>query len=189
MLRLLAQNWWLFVVQGIIAVFFGLSALFIPGRTLQMFVILFGTYALVDGLLSLVRGIRAATHGLTWWPFLLQGLAGIVAYLVTFNWPGLTALLLAHLIAGWATWTGLFQLFVGIRYREELERESLLILSGPFSILFGIWLFAVPADGALAVVWLVGACAVVVGALVFMTGLRLSAVGQRMEPLWASRPA
>jgi uncharacterized membrane protein HdeD (DUF308 family) len=189
MLRLLGQNWWLFAVQGLVSVLFGLSALFMPGRTLQLLVILFGAYALVDGLLGLVRTFRAATLGIAWWPFLLQGLAGVAAGPTTALWPGLTALALLYCIAGWALWTGVFQMVVGVRCRKEIEGEWRLIVSGALSVVFGLWLFVAPGDGALALVWLIGSYAIVLGIVVIWLGLRLRGVHQRVEQLRGQQPA
>jgi uncharacterized membrane protein HdeD (DUF308 family) len=189
MLRLLGKNWWLFVVQGVAAALFGLLALLWPGRTLQALIALFGAYALVDGVLSLFRTFRASALGLPWWPFLLQGLAGVAAGLLTFSYPGLTALVLLFFIAAWAIWFGALQIFVGIRFRDELQGEWLLVASGLLAVLFGLWMFAAPGEGALAVVWLIGVYAIAQGALLIGAGLRLRGLHERLQGLPRGEPA
>jgi uncharacterized membrane protein HdeD (DUF308 family) len=52
MLQLLARRWWALALRGAIAVLFGLLTLFIPGVTLISLVMLFGFYAILDGIPS-----------------------------------------------------------------------------------------------------------------------------------------
>ena len=61
---------------------------------------------------------------------LLQGVAGIAAGAATLVWPGITALVLLYVIAGWALVTGLFEVVAAVRLREVLTHEWLLVLSG-----------------------------------------------------------
>jgi uncharacterized membrane protein HdeD (DUF308 family) len=77
------------------------------------------------------------------------------------------------LIAAWAIVTGVLQVFAAIRLRRELRGEWLLALGGVLSVLFGIALIFWPASGALALVLLIGAYAVVFGVVLIALGLRL----------------
>src|SRR5215203_3573070 len=84
----LAGNWWAVLLRGIVAVLFGLAALFWPGPTLYVLIVCFGAYALVDGLLAVVAGIRAS--GGRRWLLLAEGTLGLLAGLVVLFWPGTT---------------------------------------------------------------------------------------------------
>lgn len=106
----------------------------------------------MDGALSLFRTARAAALHVTWWPFLLHGLAGVATGAVTLAWPGLTALLLIYFIGSWALVSGVLQTIAGFLLRRELEAEWRLIVSGVLSAIFGVWMIAVPGEGALALV-------------------------------------
>ena len=103
MLQLLARRWWALALRGVIAVLFGLLTFFIPGVTLISLVLLFGFYAILDGIFDIVSAIKAPGHH---WPLLVEGIVGIVAGIVTFMWPGITAMFLLYLIAFWAILTG-----------------------------------------------------------------------------------
>lgn len=159
----LTRDWWVVLVRGVVAVLFGLAAFIWPGITLAALVLLFGVFAIVDGMLSFGEAVSAGQRGQSWiWPAIV-GVVGIVVGILAFVWPGLTALVLLYLIAAWAVVTGVAEVIAGIGLRHEISNEWLLILGGVISVLFGILVFARPGAGALAVVWLIGFYAIVIG--------------------------
>src|SRR4051794_977723 len=79
MLPILARNWWAIALRGLFAVLFGVAAFVWPGLTLTVLVILWGAYALVDGIFTMVAAFRAAQTRMTWWPLILEGIVGIAA--------------------------------------------------------------------------------------------------------------
>jgi uncharacterized membrane protein HdeD (DUF308 family) len=172
-----SRHWWMFALRGIAAVLFGILAFAWPGITLTVLVLLFGAYALVNGVLALISAFR--TRHDHRWGLLLEGLVGIAAGLVTFFVPGLTALALVYIIAAWALVTGVLQLIAAVRLRKVIHDEWWLILSGVASLIFGILLAAMPAAGALALVWLIAAYAIVFGVLMIGLAVRLHGLGQR----------
>jgi len=174
MLETLSRYWWAVVLRGVAAVLFGVMALIWPGITLFVLVALFGAYALVDGVITLATAFggnreRAGSRG---W-LIAQGIAGIIIGILTFAWPGVTALALLWLIAAWAIVTGVLEIVSAVRLRRELRHEWLLALSGALSVLFGILLAVWPAAGALAVVTLIGIYAIVLGAALVALGVRM----------------
>ena len=173
LLHSLTNHWWLFLIRGVAAIIFGVLAFVWPGVTLIVLVLFFGAFALVDGIASLIAAItgRGAT-GPRWW-LAIVGLAGIAAGLLTFFWPGLTALVLLFFIAGWAIAAGVFQIIGAIQLRKEIDNEWLLILSGVVSVLFGLALLFLPGPGLLALVWLIAIDAIIFGVLVTAFAFRL----------------
>lgn len=173
MLPVYADTWWAMVLRGIAAIAFGVLAFIWPQITLTALIFLWGVYALVDGAFSIAAGIRSHGEYKRWWLLLVEGILSIAAGVVAFVMPGITALVLLILIAAWAIVTGVFEIAAAIQLRKEIKGEWLLALAGVASVLFGIAMFVNPAAGALAVVWLIGAYAVVFGALLIALGLRL----------------
>jgi uncharacterized membrane protein HdeD (DUF308 family) len=164
MLAMVAREWWVFAIRGIAAIVFGIGAFIWPGTTLTVLVLLFGAYALVDGvalLVALARGdAEARSNG---WAVGMMGVLGIVAGIVTFFLPGLTALTLLYIVAFWAIASGVFQVIGAIALRKELEGEFWMAIGGLASIVFGALLVASPGEGLITLVWLVGIWAIVFG--------------------------
>ena len=160
----LAANWWLFTLRGIAGILFGILALVLPGITLYALVLLYGAFALVDGVFALGAAIRRRRHA-RWGTLALQGVLGIAVGIVTLVWPGITAIVLLALIAAWAFLTGIMEIAAAIRLRKEIEGEWVLLLSGIASVIFGIILVARPRIGALAVITVIGIYAIIGGAL------------------------
>jgi uncharacterized membrane protein HdeD (DUF308 family) len=175
MLAMMTANWWAIALRGVLAVLFGVLLFVWPAAGLAVLVALFGAYALVDGVFALISAFRA---GERWWGFALEGIVGIAAGVLTFLWPDITAIVLLYLIAFWAIATGVFEIMAAIRLRREIDDEWLLGLVGVLSILFGAYLVFFPAAGALTVVWIVAAYAVMFGVLLVMLGLRLRGLGE-----------
>jgi uncharacterized membrane protein HdeD (DUF308 family) len=169
----LAHDWWIFLVRGIVAVLFGFLAFIWPQITLFVLVLLFGIFAVVDGLLSLARAFGAGRIGTSWvWP-LVGGVLGIAAGVAAFVWPHITALVLLYIIAAWAVVTGICAIIAGITLFQEISNEWLLIVGGVISVLFGLLVFLHPGAGALALVWLIGFYAIVLGVAQIALALRL----------------
>jgi uncharacterized membrane protein HdeD (DUF308 family) len=172
MLREMAKNWWILLLRGIVAIGFGVLAFIWPGLTLITLVVVYGVYAFIDGLLALVSAVIGGAPAPRWWLAVI-GLLGIATGILTFAWPGITALVLLFFIAGWAIAVGIFQIIGAIRLRKEIENEWFLILCGIISVLFGIGILLAPGAGALALVWLIGFYGVLEGILYIGPAFRL----------------
>lgn len=174
----LSRSWWVFLIRGIAAILFGIAAFIWPGLTIAVLVLMFGAYALVDGIFAVIAGISARNQSERWWMMILVGLAGIATGVLTFIWPSITALVLLYFIAAWAIVTGIFQIAAAIRLRKEIEGEWLLALGGIASILFGVLLILMPGAGALASVWIIGSYAIIFGILMIVLAFRLRGLRQ-----------
>jgi uncharacterized membrane protein HdeD (DUF308 family) len=173
MVNALARNWWALLIRGIAAVIFGVLAFAWPGATIIAIVILFGAYALVDGIFAIVAAVRAAQAHERWWAFLLEGIVGIAIAAITYFEPHVTAFALYFTIAAWAFITGILEIAAGIQLRKQIAGELWLILGGIFSLLFSILMIWRPLAGALAIIWVIGTYAVVFGIVMIALSLRL----------------
>lgn len=183
----LIRNWWLVALRGVVALLFGVLTIFRPGVTLAALILLFGAYAVVNGLFTIVAAI-ANRHGERHWVWLIvSGVLSIALGVLTFLMPGVTGIVLLYLIAGWAIVTGIGEVMTAIRLREVITGEWLLILAGVVSVLFGLLLIVFPGAGALAVVLWIGTYAIVIGILLLALAFRLRSWGHDHATRGAAR--
>jgi uncharacterized membrane protein HdeD (DUF308 family) len=163
----------LLIIRGIVGIVIGFVAFVWPGLTLAVLVGIFALYALIDGVTNVALGLSRSRRQSRSWPLRVQGILGIAIAVMTFMWPGITALVLIALIAAWAVVTGVFEVIAAIRLRHVLTREWLLALSGILSILFGVLVFAFPAAGAVGIAWILGSYAAAAGIILVILGVRM----------------
>lgn len=162
------DHWWAVAVRGVVSIVFGVLTLALPTLTLTALILMFGAYALVEGIFALIAAIRGRQDGPRW-ALLLEGLVSVAAGIVI----GLSALVLAYVIAGWALATGALKVATAVRLREEGKGEWALVLSGVLSLIFGVLMALAPTAGALMLVLGIGAYAIASGALLLVLAFRL----------------
>ena len=111
----LAKSWWALAIRGVAAIIFGVLTLLLPGVTLAVLILLFGSYAIVEGAVNVIAAVRGRGEERAWWALLLAGMVSITAGVVTFLRPGLTELALLYVIAAWAVVTGVLEIAAAIR--------------------------------------------------------------------------
>lgn len=173
MLEKISRNWWMYALRGLIAIAFGVGALLWPGQALGALVLLFGVYALADGIFAIFAGIASYRYFERWWAILLEGVAGVVIGLLTFFLPNVTAIAMLYFIATWALITGVLEIVAAIQFRRVIAGEWMLILGGLLSILFGVLMFVFPLAGAMSVIWVIGIYAVFFGISEIIFAFRL----------------
>jgi uncharacterized membrane protein HdeD (DUF308 family) len=174
----LARSWWAFVVRGLIAIAFGVLAFLVPRWGITVLVLLFAAWALVDGVTSIVTGIRSRGRDRSWWMEIVEGLVGITAGVVAALFPAFAAEALVLIIAVWAILTGVLEIVAAFRLREQIRGEVWLGLAGLASILYGAVLFLFPDFGALGLVWLIGGFAIAFGGFLVVLGWRLRGIDE-----------
>jgi uncharacterized membrane protein HdeD (DUF308 family) len=166
----LTRNWWLPVLRGVLGILFGLLVFAYTSTAIQVFVYLFGAYALIDGVIALALAFDV-NRGRGW--LILSGIAGIGAGILTFIYPSATAVVLVYIVAAWAILTGIFEILAALEWRQVLSDAWMLGLAGVLSIILGVLLFSSPGAGLIAWAWLIGIYAIIYGVLYVVAGLRL----------------
>jgi uncharacterized membrane protein HdeD (DUF308 family) len=177
MTMLAARNWWLFLVRGIAALLFGILAFLQPGITLATLILLFGAYALVDGVFAVGAGFGAPSR-VRWW-IILGGVAVIAIGLLALISPAATAVAVVTLVGALAVARGVAEVVTAVTMRKMIEGEWFYILSGAVSIIFGLYVIVFPGAGALALLWLIGFYAIFAGIMYVAIGWRLRGVATR----------
>jgi uncharacterized membrane protein HdeD (DUF308 family) len=166
----LIRNWWVPVLRGVVGILFGFLVFAYPRTAVEVFVYLFGAYALIDGVIALAFAFDVS-RGRGW--LLLSGIAGIATGILTFMYPSTTAVALVYIVAAWAIITGIFEVVAAFEWRQVLADTWMLGFAGVLSIILGVLLFSSPGAGLLAWAWLIGIYAIVYGVLYIATGIRL----------------
>jgi len=169
-----ARNWGWTIARGVLAIIFGLIALFKPGITWVVLMSFFAAYALVDGIAALVAALSPrAPADRPWGMLLLEGVLGIAVAVLWFIWPQRTSLAFLYVLGTWAVLGGILEIGSAIRLRRIIQHEWMLALAGLLSIAFGVIVFMRPPAAALALVWWIGSYAIVFGALLIGVGIRM----------------
>jgi uncharacterized membrane protein HdeD (DUF308 family) len=188
MSALLAQNWWLVALRGVVGILFGIIALVFPGSTMLSLVILFSAYMLVDGAFAIASAVRAARRHERWGWLTLEGIANIITGILAFLWPGLTILAFVLLIAAWAIVSGALMLAAAFRLKVDHGRWW-LVLGGVVSLVYGVLLVLAPLIGALVLTWWLGAYALVFGVVLLVLAFRLRSHRDDRPRVSAPQPA
>jgi uncharacterized membrane protein HdeD (DUF308 family) len=167
--------WGLVVLRGTMALLFGLFALIWPGVTALALALLFGIYALADGIGLLMDAFRTPSNRAA---RILGGILGVAAGIIAIVWPGITAAALAILVGAWALVTGIAEIAAAIRLRKEIEGELFLGLAGLISVVLGVLVLLWPLAGAAAIASLIGIFALVYGVVLIVLGVRLRRLTQ-----------
>lgn len=168
----LHRSWWLLLLRGIAAVAFGVLTFVWPQISLLTLIMVYGVYALIDGVLALIAAIRGGGFVPRWW-LALGGVVSILAAVVAFAWPGLTALVLVYLIGFWSILRGVLEIIGAIRLRNEIANEWTLGVAGALSVIFGLILVFMPGAGALGLLWLIASWAVLFGLLLIWVAFKV----------------
>lgn len=182
MVKDLVKNWWVFVLQGVLAIGVGIAAFAAPDVTLTAFIAVFAAYAIVTGIFSIVAGLSVS--GGPRWSLVLGGIAGIAVGALTIAQPNNTALAVVLLVGIYAIATGVGEVMAAYTL-GRLSNTFWLGLSGLISVVFGVLLIAAPNDGVLAVLWLIGFYAIFAGVTLIAFGIRLHGAGEDVSAIEA----
>jgi uncharacterized membrane protein HdeD (DUF308 family) len=185
MQAVLLRNWWVVLLRGVFAIVLGLISLLAPGLTLEVLVLIFAIYAIADGALAIVAGVRAAERHERWGALILEGILGVAAGAVMLALPGATLVFLVVFLGAWAIVTGVVLLAAAIRLRR-MHGEWLLVANGIVSLLLGAVLFLSPITGIVVLSWWIGFYALVFGILLIVLAFRLRRLNADAAP--ASAP-
>lgn len=174
----LARNWWAVALRGVVAIIFGLFALFSPVATLASLVFVFGIYMLVDGVFAIVAGVRAAAHHERWGPLIGEGALDLLAAAGALLAPGLAVIYFVYLAGFWAVASGVALLMATFRLHAAHGRV-LMGLAAVVSIVWGVLLVLSPLLGAVVMTTWLGIYALVFGAALLALSFRLRASAPR----------
>jgi len=187
--RALAHIWRATAMRGVLAIAFAVVILAWPSIGLSALVALFGAFALVSGVATVLGAfsVPAATGRRVW--LVIDGLLGVAVGVVVFIWPDLSARGLLYAVAAWAIALGLFEVSLAFVAPFSGSRSLLVALGGVLSIAFGAIMFAHPGAGAVALLALVAAFALVTGVMQITLALELRRLLGELQRRFRPRPS
>jgi uncharacterized membrane protein HdeD (DUF308 family) len=182
MLPLLAANWNLLLARGMLAIMFALAAFGWPQLTLPWLLLLFGAYALADGLAALFLALRArGVQG--YGTYLVEAVESLVAGGITLLLPRFSSVWLLAIIAVWSVFRGIALVAAAAALREEMTGEWPLPFAGVLSFALGILLAVRPEVPALAALRLIATYAFLVGISYLALAVRMRQLAQEIPRL------
>ena len=184
-----AHNWGWFMLRGVLALLLGIGAIVFPLSAVFAFTMIFAAYCLIDGIASLVAGLRGAREQAhRWGALVVSGLIGILIAILFLAMPLVATLtysfLVLAMLAAWAILTGALEVAAAVRLRREIEGEWLLGISGAISVLLGLAVILLvipyPAASILSAAWLIAFFAFSTGLVLIAQAFRLRSRAQAL---------
>ena len=178
----LAKKIWIFaIIRGVLAIIFGLIALFSPIATALALAIVIGVYAIVNGVFDIIEAIRHRGSS----SMVLRIVLGVVSILfgmLVLVWPGISLAILVIMVGIWAIIIGIIQIVASVRHRAVPHSGWVWgIIGGALSILFGILVLIWPGTGLVTIIWIIGIWAIVWGVTLIVLGVQLRKAASTTE--------
>ena len=177
MFQMMSKYWWLVLLRGIAAVVFGVLTLFNPGLTAVALVLYFGAYAVVSGASTLGLAIFGGSHEHHRFMLGLEGVLGMLLGAMVLAWPGISMISLLVVIMSFAFVSGVIEIVAAFEFRDIWVG-----LSGAVAVLFGLFALRFPGEGALAILWVIGAYAISAGVALIIASFQVRKVGKALSP-------
>ena len=167
------------MISGVIAILFGILALFVPQETIIKLTLYFGILILAGGLILLYLAIKNKRAEKPYGLLLIESIlvllmGGIIVFL-----PGETIRVFLILIGAWAILTGLLQIILAVRMKGVVSRHGMFTLNGIITLIFGLLLLIKPMGTAAFIMVVTGILALVAGVLLIYLGLSLRGAERR----------
>ena len=162
------------IIRGVVSLIFCALALVWPNATLLSIALLFGAYALVDGIVAFQAASRLSAEHRPFGLAILEGIVGVIAGVLAWLWPGITIVALAMITAAWALITGFAEIVGAFGWSWAGTGSRILLgLAGVVSIALGVAMLARPALGVVTFLAIVASYAFVFGITLIALGVRL----------------
>lgn len=180
-IRSISSNWWAFIIKGFLALIFSVLAFIMPVTAILALAIVFGAFALADGIFGIIASVRKIRKGNRWGWLIFSAIISILAGIAVIVSPLIATVVIASFlwasISFWSIFVGISEIITALRFRKEIKGELWMILSGLFSVILGaiiLWMFITqPEDVLLASGWLLGINAFLSAMTYFFLGFKL----------------
>jgi uncharacterized membrane protein HdeD (DUF308 family) len=173
----LGDIWWAFMLRGLVALGLAACALFWPKPTMGLLIKVLGGYFIFDGVAGTIGALRAEGKGSHW----MQAVVSLAGGIALLFWTGISAKLLLIVLGAWALLQGAGMFLSSRSMDRDDEDRRLMSIVGAVMALIGLVLIVWPNTGVVAISWLIGLGALVVGGLLIYLATRFRRVKSRIE--------
>ena len=166
----LSIGWKVLVARGAAALVFGVLAMAWPLETATALALLWGVWAIADGVGSLAQGFWPGAGSGSRWLLVAMGAIALIAGIVAVTSPKVTAVALTWILGIWLIARGIFELAAAVMSSTAVPR-GLLALAGLVDLLLGVLFAANPGKSAVGIAFLLGLVAFVWGLVFVLVGL------------------
>jgi uncharacterized membrane protein HdeD (DUF308 family) len=167
------SNWIIFLVNGLIAILFGLLALLVPVATILTMTIYIGLFILLGGLIMFYVAYRNQRAEKSYLMLMSEAVLAILVGAVIAFWPSLSLQIFLVMIGIWATIMGLLQIIVAVRMKGKVSNHSMFTLNGIITLVFGLLLFFNPLGAIKALFFVIGLLAVLAGLILVYLAFKI----------------
>lgn len=170
----LSVQWWALTVRGIIAILFGVAAVFWPQATLVTIVYLVGAFVMASGIVGIVESVMAIGHHRAWVLHLVLSVVEVAVGLYLFRHPAVTFATFILIAGIMFIARGVIEVVAALAEDgASATGRTLTIFAGLAAFLVGVVLLFQPVAGGIAFVWLLGLYALITGPLMIALSLDL----------------
>lgn len=150
------------IIKSVLAIVFGLIALFKPDITLITLVSLFGIFVILAGVVITVVSILNRTSEYNWNFWLIEGVVDIIVGIILLIYPKGVVSVFLIIVGLWAIIMGILQIVAARRFQEYLNK-NLLYISAAVTFIIGLLFLFRPFEGGKVIIALLGITALIYG--------------------------
>ena len=181
------QVWYWPVLRGVLAIVLGIVAIAWPDITAAAIIWVIGIFAIVDGIVEIVEGIRRRGTGNGTAVLVTMGVLSLAVGIVLLVWPGKTAIVLTWIVGLWAVVYGLFQTVASLELRKVPGSGwGWGVLAGLLGLAFGLLVLFNVNAGLVSIVWILAVFAILWGVMLIAFGIQIRSLGRRAGQAAAS---
>lgn len=160
------------ITEGIVAVLFGIAAVFWPGLTIVTLLYLFAAFVLASGIINLMTGIFHMRHTSgSWFLKILISILEIGIGVFLLRHPHVTFATFILLIGFALIFRGVFDIVGAFIDTITPGHQVMMVIAGALALIVGIIILLEPVSGGIAFVWVLGLYALITGPILISVAL------------------
>lgn len=181
-----SRLWWAALIQGIIAIGFGLYTIFNPGQSATTVVELLGVFIIIDGIIDIIAAFVERKELPRWGSQVLTGIFVIIAGFAVIGLAeyiaNITLAILIYIVAFAFFISGIYSIIKSLHLRSETGVDWVRLFIGAIKIIFSLILFTQTKATANVLVWIIGIFLLLLGVVLIFLAFRLRKMGGYIAP-------